>query len=118
MNKALLEQAVQAIEAQPKHFNMCDWVTLYGDSHPEAFLKVVKTPPTCGTAFCLAGWVVHEAIKQGFVVGAEGCIGDWAIQALGATGTEEGALLTNTFYTTSIKTPAKLRNHLVKVGLL
>lgn len=54
---------LDAVAAQPKAFNMSEWLKMVGRDALSGLEPVqeVGSPPACGTTMCAAGWIVHNA---------------------------------------------------------
>ena len=73
MNKKLLLRVKAQILAEPKQFIMGTWYTNFPDIFDGDLWEGVKVP-NCGTAACIAGWIValHNNIKLNKAIGGHG----------------------------------------------
>lgn len=57
----LLEEIMKHIHAEQKHWDQCIWAEAVPTEkmYVESKFDEIQPPPTCGTAYCVAGWAAH-----------------------------------------------------------
>lgn len=61
MNRNMLLKVAQAIEDEPRHFDIDTWVST-PDGNEGDFIKDIPVVLKCGTTMCIGGHAVHQAM--------------------------------------------------------